>query len=66
MPKLDISEEFELQTRDRFTKVDCKLSIALDGRELPNMAIVGKALENALTTIQTSITESYQLVPERV
>lgn len=66
MPKLKIAEEFKLQTRDRFTSVDCTLAIEIDGRELPNMEIVGKALEDALTTIQTSITESYTVVPERV
>lgn len=66
MPKLNIAEEFKLQTRDRFTTVDCTLAIEVAGSELPNMGIVGEALEKAVTQIQNSITESYAKVPERV
>lgn len=66
MPKLKIAEEFKLVTRDRFTSVDCELSISIDGKELPNADVVGGALEKALTIISEHIQESYQKVPERV
>lgn len=66
MPKLKIGEEFKLQTRDRFTTVDCELNIMVDGKELPNMGVVGEALEKAITVIQESIAQSYVKVPERV
>lgn len=66
MPKLKIGEEFKLVTRDKFTSVDCELSISIDGRELPSAAIVGGALEKVIEVMTTHIQESYQKVPERV
>lgn len=66
MPKLKISEEYKLTTRSKYTTVDCILGIELTGNELPNMAVVGEALEQAALIIQASISESYTKVPERV
>lgn len=66
MPKLKIGEEFKLVTRDRFTTVDCELSISIDGKELPSAAIVGGALEKVIEVMTAHIQESYQKVPERV
>lgn len=66
MPKMAVKEEFKLQTRDRFTTVDCELSMTIDGRELPSMAIIGEAIEKAMNEIQVSVTNSYTKVPERV
>lgn len=65
MPKTRMSEEFELSTRSEFTKVDCEVMIALDGKELPSMAIQGAALEAMLETLKAVIKESYK-VPARV
>lgn len=66
MPKLAISETLDLQTRDRVTKVECEVSVKLDGRELPNADVVGAALELMVKQLQEHVTQSYQLVPERV
>jgi hypothetical protein len=66
MPKTGIRQTFELTTRDRFTKVECEIGLTVNGRELPNMEVLGKALEAGIQLIQDSITESYLKVPERV
>lgn len=66
MPKLEIAEEFTLHTRDRYTSVECTLSIKIDGKELPSSAYVGEALEKLVTLLQTSISESYVKIPERI
>lgn len=66
MPKLGISESFDLFTRDRHTKVECEVSVKLDGRELPNASVVGAALELMTKQLQEHVTESYLVVPERV
>ena len=66
MPKTGIRQNFELTTRDRFTKVECEIGLTVNGRELPNMEVLGKALEAGIQLIQDSITESYLKVPERV
>ena len=66
MPKTGIRQTFELTTRDRFTKVECEVGLTVNGRELPNMEVLGKALEAGIQLIQDSITESYLKVPERI
>lgn len=66
MPKLGISEEFKMQTRDRFTSVDCVVKIEIDGKELPNAEVVGGALEKMIAIASAHVQESYQVVPERV
>jgi hypothetical protein len=38
----------------------------VDGKELPTMAVLGAALEEAIELIQKKVTESYKVVPERV
>src|SRR5215472_9546087 len=65
MPKVGLRESFELQTRDKYTKVQCEIGVTCDGRELPNMSVIGGALEEAIALFQTRITESYQVVPAR-
>lgn len=66
MPKIGIRNEFDLKTRNEYTKVNCEIGMTVDGRELPTMAILGDALEKAIESIQQRITESYKVVPERV
>jgi hypothetical protein len=66
MAKFNLGEEFEMQTRDRYTKVKANLHIELDGRELPAMAIVGEALQQAKELIEAAVKKSYEVVPERV
>ena len=41
------------------------LDLFLDGREIPNAAVLGSALEEAVKLVQDRITESYQVVPVR-
>jgi len=65
MPKTVIRESFELQTRDRYTKVQCDVGMTVDGRELPSAAVLGDALDEAIKLIQNRITESYKVVPAR-
>jgi len=66
MPKTEIRYDFELTTRNAYTKVEAELSLNLNGRELPTMAVVGEAMEQAAKTIQEAITASYETVPARV
>lgn len=65
MAKMGLREAFEMQTRDRFTKVNCELGLTVEGKELPNMAILGEALEEAIAMINTKVQASYTKVPER-
>lgn len=65
MPKANIRESFEMQTRDRYTKVDCEFGLTVDGREIPNMSVLGDALEQAIKLIQDRVLESYKVVPAR-
>jgi hypothetical protein len=66
MAKINLGEEFEMNTRDRYTKVKAHLFIELDGRELPAMSIVGEALQKARELIEEAVKKSYEIVPERV
>jgi hypothetical protein len=66
MPNTGLRQEFEMTTRDRFTKVNCEIGMKVDGRELPNMAVLGAALEEAIELIRSKVTESYKVVPPRV
>lgn len=65
MPGTNVSHEFELTTRDRYTKVETVLSITVNGKELPNMAVIGGTLDELVQILQERITESYKVVPER-
>lgn len=66
MPKLGMHETFDMQTRDRYTKVECELSITVDGKELPTLGVVGEAIELCVTLVQEHVKRSYEAVPERV
>jgi hypothetical protein len=65
LPARTLRDSFELETRNKYTKVACDVTIKVDGRELPNMAILGEALTEAIEMIQQKITASYQIVPVR-
>jgi hypothetical protein len=66
MPKSALTQEFRLTTRNDMTHVECVITVAIDGRELPNLEVMGKALEAATEQIKTTVKESYVKVPERV
>lgn len=65
MPRHELSQEFDLRTRG-MSKAECTVSIKIDGRELPNMAVVGGALEEIIKLVQERVTDSFKVVPERV
>jgi len=65
MPKVGLRESFEMETRDKYHKVNCEVGMTVDGRELPNMSVLGAALEEAIKLIQERVTESYKVVPPR-
>lgn len=65
MPQIGLRHKFELETRNKYTKVDAEIGLSLDGKELPNTAILGDALDKAVDLIQEAITESYKEVPAR-
>lgn len=65
MPKMGMREEFELQLKDRYTRVNAEIGITVDGRELPNAAVLGDALEKIIKLVQETVTESYKEVPVR-
>ena len=65
MPQMGMRESFEMPTRNAYTKVNCEVGLKVDGRELPNMAVLGEALEQAIEMIQEHVKKSYEVVPER-
>jgi len=65
MPVTGLRHEFDLTTRSQFTKVKAEIGIKVDGKELPNMGVLGEALEAATELLQQKITESYKVVPAR-
>lgn len=65
MPNMGLRESFDLETRNKYTKVICEVGLKVDGRELPNMAILGEALEKAIELIQEIVADSYKEVPVR-
>jgi hypothetical protein len=66
MPTTGLRQEFKLETRNRYTTVDAEIGFKVNGKELPSMAVLGAAVEEAIELIQTKIAESYKVVPERV
>jgi hypothetical protein len=66
LAKVGLRQTFELETRNKYTKVNCEVGLSVDGRELPSMAVLGAALEEATQLIQDRVTESYKEVPARV
>jgi hypothetical protein len=65
MPVTGLKYEAEMSTRSQFTKVKAEIGLKVDGKELPNMGVLGEALELAIELIQKHITESYNVVPPR-
>ena len=66
MPVNAVRQEFQLETRSKFSTVDCEIGLKVNGKELPNLAVLGNAMEKAVELIQQIVTESYAKVPERV
>ncbi len=66
MPVTGVRSEFEMATRNDFTKVKCEIGIKIDGRELPNVAVVGAALDAAVEAARKVVNDSYRTVPERL
>jgi hypothetical protein len=65
MPKIGMRESFEMETRNKYTKVECELAISVNGRELPSAAVLGSALEEAIKIVEARVKESYEVVPPR-
>jgi len=65
MPRTGLRHTFKMTTRSKFTDVEAEIGITVDGKELPNMAVIGDALEAAVELVQKKVTESYQVVPPR-
>jgi septal ring-binding cell division protein DamX len=66
MARIGLKHTNEVPTRDKYTKVNMELGLVIDGREIPNAAVLGSALEDAVKLIQERIAESYRVVPARV
>lgn len=65
MPKIALKQAFPLTTRNDYTSVQCEIGVTIEGKELPNLEVAGRALELALTQFKSAIKDSYK-VPERV
>lgn len=65
MPATKVSHEWKMKTRDNYTEVDTTLTIVVDGKELPNMGVLGGTLDELVEILQERIKESYKVVPER-
>ena len=66
MPQTTIRQELELPTRNQYTRINAEISLKIDGREIPNMAVLGEALDAAVVLVSEKIQQSYQTVPARV
>lgn len=66
MPRVGLTHEAPMETRNSFTKVDVKFAVSVDGKELPNMSVLGEALEEATKVFQATVKKSYEVVPVRV
>lgn len=66
MPKSSVRESFDLETRNKYTKVEAEVIILVEGKELPNAAVLGEALDKCLTLVREHVAESYKVVPPRV
>jgi hypothetical protein len=66
MPSTGLRQQFRMNTRNQFTHVDAEVGLKVEGKELPNMAVLGDALEKAIELIQKAVTDSYKVVPPRV
>lgn len=64
MPRHAVKKEVDLTTRG-FTKVQSEIAIRLDGKELPSLEVIGKAMDQAVELIQQIIQDSYKVVPPR-
>lgn len=53
-------------TRNELTSVECVIAIEVEGREVPSLEVVGKAVDAAIANVRASIKESYSEVPARV
>jgi hypothetical protein len=65
MPAMNMNQEFDMTTRDRNTKVKVDMAVNVSGPELPNMDIVGAALEKCIELMRTEVAASYLKVPQR-
>lgn len=65
MPRHGLKTNFEMETRNSYTKVDTEISISIEGKELVNMAVMGAALEECIELIKACVKESYKVVPPR-
>jgi hypothetical protein len=65
MPQIGLRHSFEMPTRNTYTKVNAEIGLKLDGRELPNTAVLGEALDKAVELILAHVAQSYKIVPER-
>lgn len=65
MAKTSFKKDFELTLKNEYTKVECSVSLTVDGKSLPTMATLGDAMEQAIAVIQQLVTESYNVVPAR-
>lgn len=66
MPISKVAQEWELTTRNQSTKIEAEISLKINGREIPNLSILGECVEQAIAAIQERVTESYKIIPERV
>jgi len=62
---MGLRESFEMETRNKYTKVNCEMAISVDGRELPAMGVVGEALEQCIKLMEEAVKKSYEVVPPR-
>lgn len=66
MPKNAVKLAWELKTRSDYIFVDAEIGMTVDGKELPSLAVLGAALEEARDLIQQRVKESFNSVPARV
>lgn len=66
MPRVGLKHSGQTETRNAYTKVDTEFSVSIDGKELPNMGVVGEALEKCIELFNAEIKKSYEVVPARV
>lgn len=65
MPRSQLIHEEDIPTRNTYTTVKCEVTVKLDGKEMPNLAVLGDALDAGYDAIKAKIADSYKVVPAR-
>jgi hypothetical protein len=65
LPATSVWQEFEVEGKDRYRKCQAEITLKVDGRELPNLEVLGRVLEECIERVILRVKESHMEVPPR-